>query len=340
MDKKFSILRKSLLNRNGSLLMKEKCVLGIDIGGTNTVFGLVDREGNILFKNSIPTQGEEPFASLMERLNAVLEVELEKLSGKYDLAGVGIGAPNANYFSGTINNPPNLSWGEVSPGEIIREYFDVPVAITNDANAAVLGELYFGAAVGMKNFIEITLGTGLGSGIVVDGKVLYGANGIAGEMGHVKAVPNGRECACGGKGCLETYVSAAGIKRTAFELLASSNSESILRNKGYNDLTSSMVYEAALKGDEIARQAFTYTGEILGKALADTVLLFNPEAVIFAGGLSGAGELLIRPAEESMKRNLMQNFVNSVRLLTSSLSDGDAAILGAAALIWDEKAVQ
>ena len=310
--------------------------LGIDIGGTNTVYGFVDSNGKIIFKDSIPTNGMEPAEKLFERLFADCKYKYESIKKDYNLIGIGIGAPDANYYSGAIINPPNLNWGYVDVKTLIKKYYDVPFALTNDANAAAIGEMEFGSARGMKNFIEITLGTGLGSGIVVDGKILYGHSGAAGELGHVGIINDGRKCGCGNKGCLETYVSATGIKRTVFEMLATSRDESSLRDVTFNELTAKQIYEAAKKGDKVAISAFKFTGRLLGEALANAVAILSPEAIIIFGGLAQAGNLLFEPANKQMEANLLHFHKGKIRLLKSGLSEGDAAVLGASALIWQE----
>ncbi|HEX9739230.1 MAG TPA: ROK family protein, partial [Ignavibacteriaceae bacterium] len=260
----------------------------------------------------------------------------EIIFSEYQLKGIGIGAPNGNYYKGTVENPPNLKWGIVNIIELVNRFFDVPVAVTNDANASALGEMLFGAAKGMKNFIVITLGTGLGSGIVVDGQLVYGADGFAGEIGHTIYDPNGRMCGCGRKGCLETYASSTGIKRTVMELLASSNEDSVLRSISYNDLDSKMIYSSALAGDKIALQAFDYTGKVLGIKLADAVAHTSPEAIILFGGLALAGDLIIKPTSKYMEEYLFHVFKNKVKIIPSTLVDSNSAVLGASALIWNK----
>jgi glucokinase len=310
--------------------------LGIDIGGTNTVFGFIDKEGNCIAESSILTLPQDSADLLFERLYIAVECLWKELSGNYKLTGIGVGAPNANYYKGTVEQPPNLNWGTVNVIEILKKYYGVPAAITNDANAAAIGEMKFGAAKGMKDFIVITLGTGLGSGIVSGGGLLYGADGFAGEMGHVTVVANGRECGCGKKGCLETYASATGIKRTVFELMCDCNEESGLRDISFNQMTAKMIYDAAVKGDVIALKAFDYTGKILGAAIADAVAYTRPEAVILFGGLANSGDLILNPVKKYMEENLLGVFKNKVKILQSSLTEGNTAILGSSALIWNE----
>lgn len=318
-------------------MSKKGIALGIDIGGTNTSFGFVDRSGQCLSDTSIPTNAHEPAQMLVARLNVVINELYEKQEKTCELKGIGIGAPNANYYRGTVEYPPNLQWdGIVNIVELFQKYYEVPVAITNDANAAAIGEMKFGAAAGMKNFVVITLGTGLGSGIVVNGDLLYGADGFAGEIGHTIVDPEGRLCGCGKKGCLEAYVSASGICRTVFELLARRRDDSELRDVTYNTLTSKMIFEAAERGDAIAREAFEYTGRTLGLKLADSVAHLSPEAIILFGGLTSAGDLLFEPTKKYMEENLFPVFRGKVKIIPSALPEGKMAILGAAALLWKE----
>jgi glucokinase len=317
-------------------MSKIDITLGIDIGGTNTVFGFIDKTGNIVAEESIPTHSSEEAEMLFGRLHIKIEEMLKGLPENYNFVGIGVGAPNANYYKGTVEQPPNLNWGVVNIVEILKKYFDVPAAITNDANAAAIGEMKFGAAKGMKDFIVITLGTGLGSGIVADGDLIYGADGFAGEVGHVNVFIDGRQCGCGKKGCLETYASASGIRRTVFELLCNSIAPSSLRDLSFNQMTSKSIYEAAIKGDEIALKAFDYTGKILGLKLADSVAHTSPEAIILFGGLANAGDLITVPVKRYMEENLLPIFKNKVKIMLSGLPQGNTAILGASALIWNE----
>ncbi|MCX7798706.1 MAG: ROK family protein [Melioribacter sp.] len=317
-------------------MSRVEVVVGIDIGGTNTVFGFVDRKGNCYYENSIPTKAEQKAEQLFERLFFEISKAQKKFEGKLALVGVGIGAPNANYYKGTIENPPNLSWGKVNVLKLIKRYSSLPATITNDANAAAIGEMLFGIAKKMKNFVVITLGTGLGSGIVVDGKLVYGADGFAGELGHTIVDPEGRQCGCGRKGCLETYASANGIKRTAFELMASTSTPSILRSIPYEKLSAKDIYIAAKKGDKLALECFDITARILGFKLADTVAHLSPEAIILFGGLACAGDLIIQPTKRYLEENLLNVFKNKVKVLQSALIERNSAVLGAAALIWNE----
>jgi len=317
-------------------MVKKEVTLGIDIGGTNTVFGYADKQGICIADSSIPTNSHEDAQILFKRLFEASDKLFAKYSDEYELVGIGIGAPNANYYKGTVELPPNLSWDIVNVVDIVHQYHNLPAVITNDANAAAIGEMQFGSARGMKDFVVITLGTGLGSGIVVNGKLVYGHDGFAGEIGHTFVDINGRQCGCGRKGCLETYVSAPGIKRTVFEMLANSSQESRLRNISYNQLTAKMISEAALEGDNIALEAFEYTGKILGIKLADTVAHLSPEAIILFGGLANAGKLIFEPTKKYMEENMLNIFRNKVKLIPSGLSEGNSAVLGASALIWNE----
>jgi glucokinase len=312
----------------------KKTVLGIDIGGTNSKFGYVDRKGNCLAGASIPTLANQPAESFFKRLQESANALFHNLASECELAGIGIGAPNANFYKGTIENPPNLAWGLVDVRAELGKYYKVPVAITNDANAAALGEMLFGAAQGMKDFIVITLGTGLGSGIVANGELIYGADGFAGELGHTTVDPNGRECGCGRRGCLEAYCSATGLCRTVQELLCNTLEPSELRSMSYENITAQKVCEAALRGDRLALQAFEACGNILGLKLADSVAHLSPEAIILFGGLASAGDLLFNPTRRSLEKHLFPIFRNKVRLLPSKLVEGNTAILGAGALIW------
>lgn len=317
-------------------MSKIKVMIGVDIGGTNTKFGFVDKNGKCYFEKSIPTRAEEKSEQLFERLFLEINRAYKKFENKLELTGIGIGAPNANYYKGTVEQPPNLNWGTVNVIQEIKKYSSLPSAITNDANAAAIGEMLFGTAKGMKNFVVITLGTGLGSGIVVDGKLVYGADGFAGELGHTIVDPNGRQCGCGRKGCLETYASANGIKRTAFELMASTSIQSKLRSITYEKLTSKDIYNAAKKGDKLALECFDVTARILGFKLADTVAHLSPEAIILFGGLAVAGDLLIKPTKKYLEENLLNIFKNKVKILQSALIKKNSAVLGAAALMWNE----
>ncbi|MGK9368347.1 ROK family protein [Melioribacter sp. Ez-97] len=317
-------------------MSKIQLVMGIDVGGTNTAFGFVDRKGKLIYDASLPTKAELDARQLFERIFNAANKSFKKFEKKYELVGIGIGAPNANYYKGTVEKPPNLNWGKVNVVKLIKEFSDLPVVITNDANAAALGEMIFGAAKGMKNFIVITLGTGLGSGIVVDGNLVYGSDGFAGELGHTTYDPNGRLCGCGRLGCLETYASATGIKRTALELMAKYPYPSSLRKLNCEKLSAKDIYNAAVKGDKIALEAFDFTAKALGFKLADTVVHLSPEAIILYGGLALAGDLIIKPTKKYMERQMLNIFKNKVKIIPSALPGKGAGIMGAAALIWNE----
>ena len=316
---------------------KIKVVAGIDIGGTNSVFGLVESNGNCITRGQIPTKPEQGPKSLFDKIFSSIDELVQNNDKKLELIGIGVGAPNANYYNGTIENPVNLGWGIVNVVKMIFEHYSLPGAITNDANAAALGEMEFGNARGMKNFIEITLGTGLGSGLIVNGDLVYGQDGFAGELGHITVKRDGRKCGCGRKGCLETYVSATGLKRTALTMMAKLTIPSSLRVITPENLTSKNIFEAAMEGDELAKECFAYTGGFLGRALADTATIFSPEAFIFTGGMAKAGDLLFKPTKDVMEESILSVFKDKVKLIPSGLNDGDAAILGSAALIWHEQ---
>ncbi len=310
-------------------------VAGIDIGGTNTVIGIVDRNGDCIEQATLPTRIDGSFTDFIEMVSQAI---FQLVEGKnLQLKGIGVGAPNGSYNLGAIVDAPNLVWKGILPVcKVLNERLHVPTVLTNDANAAAIGEMLFGAAKDYKHFIVITLGTGLGSGIVIDGKLLVGHDGFAGEFGHTSVKPWGRQCGCGKRGCLETYVSAPGIRRTAFKLLADANQHSILRTYSYEQLTAKCITQAALKGDRVAREAFEYTGKILGQKLADLVALFSPQAIFLFGGLSNAGNLIFDPTKRNMEENLFPIFRNKVSLLPSGLKNENAAVLGAAALAWNE----
>jgi glucokinase len=312
-------------------------VIGVDIGGTTTSIGLVDRNGNLAGGMTLATQAQQPAQSLVTRLSGPIDSLLTSQPQPARLSGIGVGAPNANYHRGTIENPVNLDWGvSTNLAELFRQQYKVPVAVTNDAKAAAIGEMMFGGARGMNDFMVITLGTGLGSGIVVNGEVLYGVDGFAGELGHTVVNPEGRYCACGKQGCLETYVSATGICRTVFELLAERRDPSILRNVSFCQLTSKQIFEAAVENDAIALAAFDRTARILGMKLADAVAHTSPEAIFLSGGLAAAGEILLTPAKRYLDEFLFTPYKGKVQLLRSDLPVGNGAILGAAALAWHE----
>ena len=314
-------------------------VVGIDIGGTNTVFGIVDARGNVVASSSIKTGRHADIKDYVEELKTSLNNLLEANDATDKIAGIGVGAPNANYFTGAIEMAPNLPWkGRIPLAELLKEAFGVPVALTNDANAAAIGEMTYGVARGMKDFIMITLGTGVGSGIVVNGQLVYGHDGFAGELGHVIVKPsNGRMCGCGRTGCLEAYCSATGVARTAREFLETRTDKSLLRNLPIEGITSKDVYDAAVQGDKLAKEIFEYTGKIMGEAFANFIAFSSPEAIILFGGLSRSGELLMKPIKEAMDRNTLNIYKGKTKLLLSELKESDAAVLGASALGWEAR---
>ena len=320
--------------------MSKPYVVGIDIGGTNTVFGIVDARGTVLTSSSIKTRKHSDINDYISELHAELTKLIEANEAEGKIAGIGIGAPNANYFTGIIADGVNLPWPTPIPlADLVSEKFGLPVAITNDANAAAIGEMTYGAARGMKDFIMITLGTGVGSGIVVNGQMVYGHDGFAGELGHViMKRNNGRMCGCGRTGCLEAYASATGVARTAREFLdARANEPSLLRSLDIDSITSKDVYDAAVAGDKLAKDVFDFTGEILGEALADFIVFSSPEAIVLFGGLAKSGDLLMKPLKESMDKHTLKVFRGKVKLLISELKESDAAVLGASALGWEAK---
>ncbi len=311
--------------------------IGVDIGGTSTKYGLVDMEGNILAEGAIPTQEHADIHLFLKDLNANIQHAIRSVTIPIDIKGLGVGAPNGNYYKGTIEDAPNLRWPGIIPiVDLFRQFFDMPIALTNDANAAAIGEMVYGGARDLKDFIVITLGTGLGSGIVVNGHLIYGHDGFAGEIGHTRVSRNGRMCGCGRKGCLETYVSATGIKRTVFELLAKSNAASELREISYENLTAKMITDAADNGDPLALEAFEFTGKILGFALADSVAYTSPKAIFLFGGLALAGDYIFKPTRKHFEKNLFSVYKNKISILPSGLTKKSAAVLGASALICNE----
>lgn len=314
-------------------------VVGIDIGGTNTVFGIVDARGVVIASSSIKTLKHADINDYIEDLYQGVMHLLETHDAVGKVYGIGIGAPNANYYNGMIESAVNLPWPTPLPlAKMVSEKFGIPVAITNDANAAAIGEMTYGAARGLRDFIMITLGTGVGSGIVINGQLVYGHDGFAGELGHVVMKRhNGRLCGCGRSGCLEAYCSASGVARTAREFLEVRTEPSILRNIPVDEITSKDVYDAAISGDKIAKDIFEYTGEILGEALADFTAFSAPEAFILFGGLSKSGDLIMRPLRNSLEKNVMSPWKGKVKILLSELKEADAAVLGASALGWEAK---
>jgi glucokinase len=317
----------------------EPLAIGIDIGGTGTKFGIVDRNGNVLFSGEISTRKHATVESFINDLYDNLYPLIEKSGGIGRFKGIGTGAPNGNFYTGTIEYAPNLPWRGIIPlANLIQTKFKLPVVLTNDANAAAIGEMMYGAAQGMKDFIMITLGTGVGSGIVANGKLIYGHDGFAGELGHTIVIPDGRlHPGTGKRGPLESYASATGVRFTALEVMEKSEEPSLLRQVPVDELDSKAVYEAAIKGDKIAKEIFDFTGRILGIALANAVMFSSPEAIILFGGLTKAGDLILKPTREHMEANLIQVFQNKVKILVSHLKESDAAILGASALAWESE---
>ena len=312
-------------------------VLGIDIGGTFTKLGLVDREGRILHENEVPTTGHDNVEGYIAALHQELEKCLTELGADVSVRGIGLGAPNGNYYSGTIEHAPNLAWKGVVPlVALMEQQFGIPAVVTNDANAAALGEMLFGHARGLQNFIMITLGTGLGSGLVVNGDLVYGEDGFAGELGHLTVRENGRQCGCGKRGCLETYVSATGIKRTIFELLAEENDNSEFRKIPFSKLKPKLITAMAEKGDPIAIKAFERTGSLLGRSLADSVAHIRPASIFLFGGLAKAGKWIIEPTKRSMEQHLLPIYRDKIEIKPSALLKKNIAVLGAAALMWKQ----
>ncbi|MCD7936843.1 MAG: ROK family protein [Tannerellaceae bacterium] len=322
--------------------MEKPYVVGIDIGGTNSVFGVVDARGSILYSGSIKTGKYADVNDYVCELAQALRMVIDQAGGLDKIKGIGVGAPNGNYFNGCIEFAPNLPWkGKIPLAQLISEKLDnIPVTLTNDANAAAIGEMTYGAARGMKDFIVITLGTGVGSGIVIGGNLVYGHDGFAGELGHVIVRRNnGRMCGCGRQGCLEAYTSATGVARTAREYLEIRNDESVLRDLDPDEITSKDVFDAAMKSDPIALEIFKTTGNMLGEAFADFIAFSSPEAIILFGGLTKAGDLIMNPIKEALEKNVLKVFEGKTKLLFSQLKESDAAVLGASALGWEVKEV-
>lgn len=314
-------------------------VIGLDLGGTNSVFGVVDSKGEIIATTSIKTQAYPSVDQyIMESVKAIKQIA-EQVGGMEKIRAMGIGAPCGNYYKGTIEHAANLVWakGIVPLANMFVNELGIPVVVTNDAKAAAMGEMKYGVAVGMTNFVELTLGTGVGSGIVANGQLIYGFDGFAGELGHMIVEPNGRPCGCGRKGCLETYCSATGVVRTAIAMLEESSETTSLRDIATDKLTSYEVYKAAMAGDAMAQEVFKQTGRRIGIACANIATFLSPEAFIFFGGLAQAGELLLRPIEEAYNENVLSLYKGKARFLMSGLDGAKAAILGASAIAWDLK---
>ncbi len=324
-----------------SIPVSQQLAIGIDIGGTNTVFGIVDHRGDILYRGAISSRKNATVKLFIEELFEAVMPAIIQVGGIEYIKGIGIGAPNGNYYKGTIEYAPNLVWKQdiIPLAEMISTRFELPAALTNDANAAAVGEMMYGAAKGMKDFIMITLGTGVGSGIVVNGHVVYGHDGFAGELGHNIIIPNGRlHWSTGARGSLETYASATGVRLTALELIdKNKKTDSLLRNYTKEEIDSRIVFDCAIQGDEIANEVYKFTGKILGEALANFIMFSSPEAIILFGGLCKAGAFLLNPTKEHMEKNLLPIFRNKVKIIFSELKEADAAILGASALVWELK---
>jgi glucokinase len=314
--------------------------IGIDIGGTNTKYGIVNHRGDILQQGELRTEDYPDIKDFVDCLYKTLQPIIESLK-KSSFHGIGIGAPNGNYYTGTIEYAPNLKWKGIVPiAKMVSEKFNLPAALTNDANAAAVGEMMYGAARGMKDFIMITLGTGVGSGIVANGQLILGHDGFAGELGHTIIVPGGRlHKGTGMHGSLEVYASASGVVKTAIELLEKYPEETcLLRNYSAQEINSKIIYECAKQGDKIAIETYEFTGKILGEAFANFIMFSSPEAIILFGGVTRAGDFIMKPTKEHMEKNLLPIFQNKVKLIFSELKESDAAILGASALVWEIKA--
>ena len=313
--------------------MEKSVVLGIDIGGTNTIYGFITRDGSIIFHDEIPTNGAKPISDLIGRISDNVEEFFSK-NQEYSLKGIGIGAPNGNHYTGMIQSPPNLSWGNIDIVSLFSEKINCKTLLTNDANAAALGEKFFGLAKNMEDFVVVTLGTGLGSGIFSSGKLLYGHDGFAGEMGHISIDFNGRLCNCGNKGCLESYASATGIKITIKKFLEKDSQNAFLQTLFRDNIDGFLLDKAYDEGNETAIKIYRFTGEKLGQGLSLVANLLSPEAFIFYGGFSNAGERILSSARKSMKDNVINNSGKDIKLIQSGLPQGQAGILGAASLIW------
>lgn len=318
--------------------MDKPYVMGLDMGGTNSVLGVVDARGHVLARTSIKTQEHTDIRVYVQALYQEALKIINPLGGMDMVRGIGAGTPNGNYYTGNIEYAANLPWKGIVPfAEMLSDTFGIPAKITNDANAAAVGEMTYGVAKGMKNFIMITLGTGVGSGIVINGQVVYGHDGFAGELGHTKAVrgDNARMCGCGQKGCLEAYASATGVARTAKEIILTSEEPTVLRDLDIDNITSKDVYEAAVQGDVVAKRIFDFTGRILGEKFADFVAFSAPEAIVMFGGLAKSGDFIMRPVVEAMNANILPIWKDKVKVMFSDLKESDAAVLGASALAWE-----
>lgn len=324
-----------------AISQKQELAIGIDIGGTNTVFGIVDHRGDITYRGAISTRKHSNVNDYIEELYTALMPAINEVGGIDVIKGIGIGAPNGNYYNGTIEYAPNLPWkGVIHLSQLMTDKFKVPCSLTNDANAAAVGEMMYGVARGMKDFIMITLGTGVGSGIVANGQLIYGHDGFAGELGHTTIIPDGRKHkGTGLHGSLEAYASATGVALTAIEFLEKDpHRDSLLRNYAKEEIDSRIVYDCAIQGDKLAQEVYEFTGKVLGLALANFVMFSSPEAIILFGGMTKAGDLILKPTREHMEKNMLPIFQNKIKLLFSELREADAAILGASALVWEMKA--
>jgi glucokinase len=317
--------------------MITQIVLGIDIGGTNADFAFIDLEGRILYKENIPTEMFTTPNSLVQLVKKRSDEALSKTKSQLVIRGIGIGAPNGNYYRGTVEFAPNMKWEGIVPlAEYFKMAFGLPCFLTNDANAAAIGEMMYGNAKNVSDFIMITLGTGLGSGIVVNNQIVYGHDGFAGELGHVIVYPNGRKCGCGRNGCLETYASVTGIKRTVVQMLEEGNYTSELEGMSLQSLSGERIEQAALNGDQLAKDAFDFTGKVLGKALANAIAITSPSLIVLFGGLAQSGNLILKPTKKEMEDSLLQIYRNKVPIILSGLKGNEAALLGSAALVWKE----
>ena len=317
--------------------MDSKYAIGIDVGGTTTKFGIVNSNGEIVVQGRIPSNEHDFIEDFIHEIYLKMMPMINQVGGIQNIVGIGMGAPNGNIYTGSIEYAPNLKWKGIIPmADLFSKKFGIPAKLTNDANAAAVGEMLFGCANNMKHFITITLGTGVGSGIVIDGRIVVGHDGFAGELGHTIIRPGGRlHKSTGMKGSLESYASATGVRETAIELLtANPDKESLLRNYTINELTSETVFECATQGDPIANEIFEFTGQILGESLANFIMFSSPEAIVLFGGLTKSGNLLLNPTRKHMELNLLPIFRNKVKLIFSELKESDAAILGASALVW------
>ncbi|MFA6200677.1 MAG: ROK family protein [Bacteroidales bacterium] len=318
----------------------KKYSIGIDIGGTNTVLGLVDEDGNVLETLSINTKDFDVTEIYLDEITRNIILLIDNCDNKEAIKGIGIGAPNGNYYNGTIEYAPNLNFKGIIPvkkyieSKLKEKGYELTVIITNDANAAAIGEMIYGGAKGLKNFFMITLGTGVGSGIVVDGKLVYGFDGFAGEIGHTIVQPEGRLCGCGRRGCVETYSSVTGIRKTAIELMENTNTPSLLRMLPEEEIGGKTIYDAAIKGDELALKCFDITAKMLAIGMANAVAITSPEKIFLFGGLTKSGDLLMTPLKKYFEESLFVVFQNKIELKLSQLNENNVAILGAAALVF------